>query len=115
MKEFGDININVLADQTPQDKINFIKKLQDNQKIVVMIGDDENDLDPIRQANFGVGIDILAKVSREADVILNGSLKGLIQLMRLTENNRLCYNISLIGAFGFNSLGYSQLVEYYIL
>ena len=45
------------------------------------------------------------KVSREADVILNGSLKGLIQLMRLTGNNRLCYNISLIGAFGFNSLG----------
>ena len=105
MHEFGDIGINVLAEQTPQDKINFIKNLQQDQKIVVMIGDDENDLDSIRQANFGVSIDSLAKVSREADVILNGSLKGLIQVIRLTKNNRLCYNISLIGAFGFNSLG----------
>ncbi len=105
MHEFGDIGIHVLAEQTPQDKINFIKKLQQDQKIVVMIGDDENDLDSIRQANFGVSIDSLAKVSREADVILNGSLKGLIQVMCLTKNNRLCYNISLIGAFGFNSLG----------
>ena len=105
MNEFGNMNINVVANQSPQDKINYIKTLQDEQKIVVMIGDDENDLDPIRQANFGVSIDSLAKVSREADVVLNGSLKGLIQLMRLTENNRRCYNLSLIEAFGFNGLG----------
>ena len=103
MNQFPQTQIIVQTDQTPQSKVNYIKNLQNQGKQIIMIGDDYNDLGAVKQANFGVAIDSLAPIRSCSDVVLNGSLKGLIQLMRLAKVNRRGDHFSLFWAFGINS------------
>jgi cation transport ATPase len=100
-----DIIIN--CEQTPQNKVDYIKSLQSEGKRVLMVGDDDNDSNAIKQADIGVAIDSLVKVSSDADIVLNGSLLGLVQLMKLSKKNRQGYHWALFWAFGINSLSLS--------
>lgn len=104
LEKFPNIDIYAESEQTPQTKVNYIQRLQALGKSVVMIGDDKNDIDAIRQANFGLAIDTIAQIREEADAVLNGSLKGLLQLIRLSQINRRGYRLSLLWAFGINSV-----------
>lgn len=86
----------------PQDKIEYIKTMQDNKKVVAMLGDGTNDRGAIQTANVGLVIDNDAPARNVSDAILNGSFISFIQLISLSKSYNQAYKTSMLIAFGTN-------------
>ncbi|HLK29113.1 MAG TPA: heavy metal translocating P-type ATPase metal-binding domain-containing protein, partial [Puia sp.] len=72
-KIFGD-TANLKFGQSPQQKLDFIKKLQENKKSVLMLGDGLNDAGALMQSNVGVAVsDNTSRFSPACDAILDGN------------------------------------------
>ncbi len=74
----------MLFDQKPENKLNFIRSLQNNGSKVLMIGDGLNDAGALKQSNVGIAIsDNTNNFSPACDAILSGTnftiLRELIQ------------------------------------
>lgn len=70
---------NYLAKQTPQSKASFIKKLKEEEKVVVMVGDGVNDSVALSNADVAVAMGNSADISLQVSdiVLLNSSLASL--------------------------------------
>jgi Cu+-exporting ATPase len=70
----------MLFDQKPEDKLNFIKKLQHKGARVLMIGDGLNDAGALKQSNVGIAIsDNTNNFSPACDAILSGESFSLLR------------------------------------
>lgn len=83
---FGN-NTEMLFEQKPEDKLSFIKKLQDTNHQVLMIGDGLNDAGALKQSDVGIAIsDDTNNFSPACDAVLAGEnfylLKELINYCR---------------------------------
>ena len=92
------------ASKLPQDKLDFIKKAQQNGEIVGFIGDGINDALAIKAANIGVSLNSSSDIAiKQSDIILlNNDLQSLSTALSLSKQTigNIKENLSL--AFVYN-------------
>lgn len=101
-KELGIDNI--ISNVMPKEKTNEIKKLLNDNKKVMMIGDGINDAPSLKTASIGVSISSGTDIAtNSADIILmNNNLISLLNLLKISKKTILNIKENLFWAFFYN-------------
>lgn len=113
LKKIFDENTQLRFNQSPQQKLDFIKKIQQEKKNVLMVGDGLNDAGALMQSNVGIAVsDNTSQFSPACDAILDGTnVKLLENFIAFAGSGKTIVTISFILSILYNIVGLSFAVR----
>lgn len=108
-REFFEQNARMQFNQSPVDKLSFIRRLRDAGQSVMMVGDGLNDAGALKHSDVGVAVvEKAGAFSPASDVILEaGHLRYLPEILTLAQRARRVVWVSLGISAVYNVIGVS--------
>lgn len=113
LSKFFPEGSNLLFNQSPQNKLDYIKNIQDQNKKVLMIGDGLNDAGALKQSNTGIAIsENVNNFSPACDAILSAdSFEKLESFIQFSKTSIKIISASFIISFLYNVIGLHYAVQ----
>jgi Cu+-exporting ATPase len=98
---------NVFAQVRPEQKAEFVKKLQQQGRRVAFVGDGINDAPALEQADLGVAVSRASDVAREAAdiILLKSEIEAVPESLGLARATLRTIKQNLFWAFFYNAIG----------
>ncbi|HEX5219088.1 MAG TPA: cation-translocating P-type ATPase [Verrucomicrobiae bacterium] len=106
-REVGIPPENVFAEVRPEDKAEFLKRLQARSERVAFVGDGINDAPGLTQADLGIAVSRASDVAREAAdiILLKSEIEAVPEALGLAQATLRTIKQNLFWAFFYNALG----------